>query len=171
MTTRFLHLALWVWGASLSISSWARISLRGSYAYSPSVRVQGGRQDYYDGAAFAGRLGWIHGLDEALLSFHQTRQTANYTDVDPPTSAVDRMLGLGYRRYLVNGRIVFLEGAAQYAFSNDFDNGYGFSLGGGVNFNLGSRISFGVTTLYTFLYYENFSRRFLTQSVDLSFIF
>ncbi len=156
--------------AAQSMIAEARISLRGSYAYSPSIRVSNGNQDLYDGTGAVARLGWIHGLDETFIYYQWTRQTANYTDINPFQST-DQMMGLGYRNYLSPGRMVFLEGSAQYAISNGFSNSFGIGLGGGINFSLADRVSLGITTLFTFFFPSGIQRRFITQSIDLGFIF
>ncbi len=146
------------------------ITARSFFAYSPSVTVDADRQDFYDGLAYGGRLGFLSRVNEYFVFLGLSTQTANYVDMDPLEAKIT-MLGLGYRRYLVDNHRVFLETQGNLSLSDVFDTSFGASFGGGILFKLGAKMSFGTTTLYTFTFQSGANRRYLSQSLDLGFNF
>jgi hypothetical protein len=147
-----------------------------SVAYLAGVRYQNaaGQADYYDGFAYGGRVSFGGaGKAEFFASYYYTNQVANYDNLPVgPISAKEHHLGLGVRKFLANGQRCFLQGQLLGIVSDGFPSPrVGLSLGGGLSWSLMKSLRFGITTLYSFVPYSGFHRRFLTQTFDLGLDF
>jgi hypothetical protein len=148
----------------------AALKISTSVGYLASVRGLNGQSDFYDGVSYKARLAFAKKQSEFFLSYLYSNQVANYANVSSPNKSADHWASLGLRQYLAGNRRSFLEIGGLMARSNTLESGWGGSVGGGLNWEIG-RFTIGTTTSYTAVFYEGFHRRCLTQTFDLGFIF
>lgn len=153
----------------------AELRLTAQAAYVPAIRYisASSQADYYDGFGFGGMLSIVKPNTDFYASYVYSAQKANYTDIDPgPTESVDQYLGVGVKKYLATGRRAFIQIGGAALLSDTFDSPkFGASIGGGLSWMLGKRLSLGTTTLFSMFPYSGFHRRYLHQSLDFGFSF
>lgn len=156
----------------------AQISLSAFGSYSASVKDSTSSTDFYEGFGTGLSLGLYSSSNEYFLSYRQSLQQANYSNIsDPEFFDHSFRAGVRFERNWSQSVFPIFELAGDLLFLGSSGSGNGMGYGGSFGVGIGMRASSNLAIRLVpelgmlFFSYSSMRRRFFNQRVELALRF
>lgn len=165
---------IWVLGLAYATSAHSQVSLSALGSYSASVRDSDSATDFYEGFGVGGSVGLRRSATEYFLSYRQSMQEANYSNItDPEFFDHSFRIGVRYEQNWSSPIFPVFELAGDVILLGSNGSGSGLGYGGSVGLGLGLRVNsrLGLRIVpelgMLFFSYSSLRRRFFNQRAEL----